>query len=50
MFAFVLGGALGTAAAGQAITDMGFGATLLATTAILAIFTISAGRVLRLSK
>jgi predicted MFS family arabinose efflux permease len=50
VFAFVLGGALGTAAAGQAITIIGFGATLLATATILAIFTISAGPVLRLSK
>jgi predicted MFS family arabinose efflux permease len=48
-FAFVLGGALGTVAAGQAITGMGFGATLLATAAVLGIFTISAGPVLRLS-
>jgi YNFM family putative membrane transporter len=49
-FAFVLGSALGTAVAGQAITVMGFGATLLATAAVLAIFTISAGPVLHLSK
>jgi predicted MFS family arabinose efflux permease len=48
--AFVLGSALGTAVAGQAITVMGFGATLLATAAVLAIFTISAGPVLHLSK
>jgi len=50
VLAFVLGGALGTAVAGQAISIMGFGATLMATAIILAIFTISAGPVLRCSK
>lgn len=49
-FAFVLGGALGTAVAGQAIAYSGFTATLLGTAAVLALFTISAGPLLRMRR
>lgn len=47
-FAFVLGSGLGSAAAGMAIERIGFGATLLATAAVLAIFTIVARPLLRI--
>jgi len=46
-FAFVLGGGLGTAAAGQIIEWVGFTPTLLGTAALLAIFTAAAGPLLR---
>jgi len=46
-FAFMLGGGLGTAAAGQAIARLGFSTTLLGTAALLATFTVAAGPLLR---
>ena len=46
-FAFVLGSGLGTAAAGQAIVWVGFTPTLLATAALLALFTAASVPLLR---